>query len=193
MIVRHRQTEGDADPVRYLFDFNIAMTKQAPARTLRFPSLSDAVTESEHLLAVGYRQTGQWTLADCLAHCEIWLASTFRSPIATPLVSKPIFWVLRNTIGPGMLRKVIEQDAMDPGLPTAKSTTTSSASVSREADAAAIEKIRDTIDQFERHDGPFLTSAVFGPMDRQKADALHRIHLAHHLGYLIPNDDAASR
>lgn len=168
------------------------MPKQAPARILHFASLNDAVEESRKLLASGYRATGQWDLAACLEHCNTWLASSFEKPIATPLMMRPIFWIMRQTAGPKMLKKIIAQNSMAPGVPTAKETVFLGAATHNQADAAAVEKIRQTIERFENHDGKFLTSPVFGKLDRVKAEHLHRVHLAHHLGYLVPAESSHS-
>ena len=167
------------------------MPKTAPARRLEFQTLEQAVEEAEHLSQNGYDQTGRWNLANVCHHCEIWLASTFRNPIRPPLIGRPVLAVVRHTIGPGMLRRVLESGRMPSGSPTVPSTDPVAAKPPSEAsseanDASAIASLRKTIKAFDEHEGLILPSPLFGAMTRDQADQLHRIHLAHHLGYLVP-------
>ena len=167
-----------------------------PVRPLRFEHLSDAVTEAVYLDDVGYRQTGNWDLAGILRHCDRWLVATFEELVPTPWYTKPMLAVLRRTVGPKLLQRTIKEGLMPPGQPTVASTVPQASQAHDEQEFSsnrhqtlareAIESLRGTIERFEAHQGPMNVSPLLGPMTRQQADALHRIHLAHHLGYLVP-------
>jgi hypothetical protein len=53
-------------------------------------------------------------------------------------------------------------------------------------DAEAVAMLRRAVDRLVTHAGPFRESPLFGKLDRDTLVALHRIHTAHHLSFLIP-------
>ena len=161
-------------------------------RPLRFETWDDGVAELHSLIADGYRRSGNWTLAAVADHCRIWLEAAFERPVEmSKLMAIPMAVVgpiVRRTIGPKMLTKILDRNAMSAGLATVPATVRDDAEQYDAAeDAAAVECLTQTIERFKRHDGEILPSPLFGEMDRDSADHMHRIHLAHHLGFLIPN------
>ena len=157
----------------------MAVNKQ---RQLRFATLDEAVRDAENLLANGYERTGNWDLTQCCHH----LAVLMDYPIdGFPKFTFPLnlgCWLLRHTIAPARLRKVLESGVWPSGVPTDKRTVPNSGG----DDAEAVAKLKRAVKRLLDHKGPFQPSPLFGMLDKQTLVKLHRIHTAHHLSFLIP-------
>jgi len=46
--------------------------------------------------------------------------------------------------------------------------------------------LRDALVRYQRHTGPLFPHPLFGRMSRRAWDRLHRVHAAHHLGFIAP-------
>jgi hypothetical protein len=57
-------------------------------------------------------------------------------------------------------------------------------------EAAAVERFRQAIERLQRHQGQMHDSPFFGHLTPQEWRALHLIHCAHHLGFLMPKAGA---
>jgi len=88
-------------------------------RALTFDTLGAAVRDAEHLLAVGYEPAGKWDLAQVCNHLADWLRFAMDGFPTPPLLIRPMFWLLRNTIGPGELRRLIGGKPFPAGSPAA--------------------------------------------------------------------------
>ena len=107
----------------------------------------------------------------------------------TPTLARPLFWVMRRTIGPRKMRKVLAAGSVSAGVPTAPGTVPAPAA-NAAAEAAAVDRLRTAARRFLDHPGEYPPSPVFGPMTRDQCRGLHAIHCAHHLGFLEPAADA---
>lgn len=166
-------------------------SNKEPARSLKFDSLEDAVAEAERLLASGYEARGKWSLAQACGHCSQWLQFGIDGKYPVPLFLKPVFFVVSRISGQKMLRKIIDEGRMSAGMPTAPATVPLESKIGNAQrpapeDVAAVKELREVVERFNRHSGPIARSPVFGEMDKTTAQQLHRVHMAHHLGFLVP-------
>jgi hypothetical protein len=159
------------------------VTETRPARReLKFGSLDDVVRDTEDLLARGYDKVGNWSLAQCCGHLASWFRYQMEGFPPAPLLLRPVFWLIRNTVGPRMGRKMLAGGAMKPGMPTIPQSVPPDG----EGDAAAVAELRDTIRRWREHAGPLHRSPLFGGMSKDDWVKGHLIHCAHHLSFLIP-------
>ena len=155
---------------------------------LHFDRLEQSGPYAQALARSGYRMAGRWTLAQAADHCASWIhfAIDGNYPPPPPPM-RPVFWVISRTVGPVMLRRMIQADSMADGAPTVPSTVPPSDGEPHvERDAAAADRLFDAVNRLAGHDGPITRSPLFGPMDADTARHLHRIHTAHHLKFLVP-------
>jgi hypothetical protein len=154
----------------------------ATRRVLTFTALDDAVRDAEHLLAVGYERSGNWDLAQCCHH----LAAVMTYPIdGFPRMRFPLnvgTWLLRRTIAPGWLNKVLRSGVWPAGTPTDERTVPRAGG----DDAEAVACLRQAVARLLAHAGSFQPSPLFGMLDKETLVRLHRIHTAHHLSFLVP-------
>ena len=144
-------------------------------RLLSFERLSDAVAEAERLQSVGYQQAGRWDLSQILRHCSSLMAGSLDGfPIQTP---KLVQWLGRTLILPGMLRR--------RGLKPNGRTLPFLVHPTGDAEEA-IQEFRHLTRRLEEETGPMHPVPLCGPLSRDLWIEIHRIHTAHHLGFLIP-------
>jgi len=151
-------------------------------RILQFAALPDAVREAELLRDRGYDRAGQWSLAQCCGHLANWLSYPLDGFPPLPFALKPVFWVMRKTMANGMLDKVLKDEAMPAGSSTAPQSIPPPGGDDREA----VEAYRKAVDRWLAWDGPLKSSPVFGDQSKERLEHLHRVHAAHHLGFLVP-------
>jgi hypothetical protein len=152
----------------------------ATRRELKFDSLADVIRDAEMLLAKGYDKTGNWDLSQCCRHLAFWLTCPLDGFSTIPAPLRVLFWIVRNTTGPGQLRKIIKN-----GFPTGGPTDPRSTPPSDGNDAAAVAKIKQAAERFRDHAGPIIPSPIFGRMDKATAVKLQLVHCAHHLSFLV--------
>ena len=150
-------------------------------RTLTFATPDDAVRDAEHLLAVGYEKAGNWDLPQCLDHLTAWLTYPVDGFPRMPLLLRPVFALVRATLGRGMLTKYLRE-----GMPAGKPTIPQSVGVSGGDPAAALGRFRAAAERFAAHGGDYLPSPLFGPLTRDEALKVQLAHCAHHLSFLVP-------
>lgn len=156
----------------------------AERRKLRFATLDDAVRDAEHLLAAGYEKTGTWDLAQVCNHLAAWFHYQVDGFPRLPLLLRPVFWTIRNTIGGRIARKAFASGEMKPGLPTAPQSVYQPGG----DDAKAVAEFRDMVARWEAHTGTMHPSPIFGRMTKEQYRRGHLIHTAHHLSFLVPRD-----
>jgi hypothetical protein len=151
-------------------------------RTLKFASLDDAVADAEHLLAAGYDKAGQWSLGQCSGHIANWLGYAMDGFPRPPAPLRMLMWVLRHTVGPGALGRVMKSGEIKAGAPTMPQSVPAPNS----DDAAEVAKLKETVARANAFAGTPLPSPFFGPMDRDTWVRLNCVHAAHHLSFLTP-------
>jgi hypothetical protein len=157
-------------------------TAKLTRRTLTFATLDDVVRDTEHLLAVGYDRIGKWDLAQCCGHLAEWFRYQMDGYPKPPLLVRPVFWLIRNTVGKRLGRKMFAGGSMKTGLPTIPQSVPAPGG----DDAAGVARLRETIGRWKAHTGPLHASPLFGGMSREAWTKGHLIHCAHHLSFLVP-------
>ncbi|QDU24005.1 DUF1569 domain-containing protein [Urbifossiella limnaea] len=150
-------------------------------RALTFDTLGAAARDAEHLLAAGYDRAGSWDLAQCLDHLAAWLTYPVSGFPRMPLLLRPLFALVRATLGRGMLNKYLRE-----GMPAGKPTMPQSVGQPGGDPAAALGRFKAAAERFEAHAGDYLPSPLFGPLTRDEALKVQLAHAAHHLSFLVP-------
>lgn len=151
-------------------------------RTLKFDTLADAVRDAEALLATGYDKLGNWNLAQCCGHLAHWVSYPMDGFPKTPLLLRPVFWAIRNTLAPRMFRKAIAAGKTKAGIPTVPASVPPAGG----DDAAALAKLREVAQRWETFEGAIHPSPLFGKMAKKQWTSGHLMHAAHHLSFLVP-------
>jgi hypothetical protein len=146
----------------------------AAHRNLYFNSLDDALEELvslERLRAV--ETTGVWSYYQILTHLADYLESSMNNFSWMQPLS------MRRTIGRANFHKLKQAGKMDPGL-----ANPSTPKVREEGDEkAALQRLRRMIEEYRKFTGEHPEHPFYGLLTREDWDFLHRIHMAHHLGF----------
>ncbi len=148
----------------------------------------DEVLSDLHNLAGGYTQHGKWNLAQVCRHLNDWLRFPLDGFPRAPLPVACLLGLMRLTVGPSLLRKIIASGKMKDGSPTDPGTVYPTQQENSNANQLAVESVVGTINRFRAHTGPIVTSPLFGKMDKATAEQLQLVHFAHHLSWLSPRD-----
>ena len=160
------------------------MTKTASRRSLEFNDFAEVVADIESLHANGYDQLGDWNLGQVCGHAADWMRFPMEGFPRPAFPTRMMLAALKVTVGKRMIRKVLDTKEMPEGNPTLPETVHESAENEQESVEALCEAIR----QFEKSDGPFHASPLFGELTRDELIQLHLIHCAHHLSFLVPKN-----
>ena len=153
-------------------------------RTLSFATLDDVAVDAEHLLAGGYEPAGNWDLPQVCGHVAEWMRYGMDGFPRPPVPVRLLMWVARNTMGPKLFRKYLAEGAMPAGKPTMPQTVPAAGGDA----AAAVAKLRETVEKAKAFPGPPVPSPFFGPMTRDEWVRLNCVHAAHHLSFLVPTN-----
>ncbi|MBX3421847.1 MAG: DUF1569 domain-containing protein [Pirellulaceae bacterium] len=167
--------------------FNATRGDSPIRRKLQFDTLPEAVLEAERLLESGYEKTGNWDLTQCCNHITkvmLYPIDGFpRFPVHMQIATR----LMRYTIAPIMLKRILSTNRWPAGVPT----DTQSLPVETGRDRPAVEQFKLAVTRLLTFDGPWQTSPLFGLLEKEQLVHLHRIHTAHHLGFLVPKPDQA--
>ena len=153
-------------------------------RRLNFQSFDQARAEVDRLQAQPYERCGNWDLyqmcdhlSDAMERCVSPAGFGFGMPwpvqaLARTTVLPVVFWTGRIPAG----TKVPEHRIPEP-------TGDGQRSVAR---------FDQSTRQFESHAGAFAPHPFFGRLAGEKWRRVHLIHIAHHLGFLVPSGDTAA-
>lgn len=158
---------------------------QLNLRKLEFKSLQDAVDEASRLMQGGYRQVGNWNLAQILGHCSDWMRFPMDGYPPSKFPLSLIFGMVRVTCGKAMYRKVIREQGFKPGGPTMPATVKSKDTAS---DREAFEEFVSVVQRFQKLGDPLHPSPLFGKLTYEEHQQLQIVHLQHHLRFLNPVD-----
>ncbi len=151
-------------------------------RRLSFKTLEEAVEDAEFLLQSGYFKTGNWDLSQCCRH----LARVMQYPIDGfpdfPLPMRVAMLVLRYSVAPGLLKRMLAAELWPERIPTDKDSVPKADS----EDLQGIAEFRVAVNRLLTFNGPLYPSPLLGMLDKPTLIRLHRIHSAHHLGFLVP-------
>jgi hypothetical protein len=150
-------------------------------RDLRFADLAEVLRDAEALHSVGHVQAaGRWNLAQVCGHLADWLSFPLDGFPRQPVGVRLLLWLLRHTIGPRELRRLLATGRMSAGRPTLRETVPPPGG----DEAAALERLARAVARFEAHTGPLHPSPLFGELSREQWRQLQLIHCGHHLSFL---------
>jgi Protein of unknown function (DUF1569) len=148
-----------------------------PQRQLQFNDFAEVRAELARLRAGGYQKLGQWDLAQTCDHLAYFIQGSLDGhPYKVP-------WLLKVLFGRLVLRRILNQRRMKPGVPTPQKPLPAAGG----DEAAAVGRLEQILDRFEAHSGEMHASPFFGYLTPQQWRDLHLIHCDHHLGFLEPN------
>ncbi len=153
-------------------------------RILQFASLEEAVADAESLLKTGYVKTGNWDLSQCCDHMTRVMLYPMDGFPQFPIHLRVATFILRFTIAPMMLKKMLRSNKWPERVPTDQQ----SIPARTELDALSAQKFRSAVSRLLEYNGPWKTSPLFGLLPKETLVHLHRIHCAHHLGFLVPEN-----
>lgn len=148
---------------------------KATRRSLTFASL-DRVMPDVDLLLEGHRTVGDWSLGQICNHLTTTLTWTVEGyPKLAP-------WIVRKTVGPLVLRRILETGRFPDGLklPT---RYLPKAGLDTRAEAEAL---RSALWHFAGHPGPLSDHPMAGQISRTDWERFHCIHCARHLSFVLP-------
>jgi Protein of unknown function (DUF1569) len=151
-------------------------------RKLDFNSFDEVLADAERLLQSGYEKAGNWDLAQVCGHLAEWLRFPLDGYPSVPLLIAPMIWAVRKLAGRKMRDRILNSGRFQTGGRTLPQTVPPPGG----DEAAAVAQLRQTIERFKRHDGPFHPSTLYGQMTRDEWTRLNLIHCAHHLSFLVP-------
>lgn len=157
-------------------------------RPLKFQSFDDLFAEIDRLIELGYVSQGNWNLAQTCGHLENWMRYPVDGFPVPPIWLRPIFWMMKVTIGQRMKRKILAE-GFKGGVPTAPESVPS---LDAQSDQQAASQFRETANRVLAHQGNLNPSPLFGPMDLETLKTVTLLHAEHHLGYLVPKDEGTA-
>ena len=166
------------------------MVKPEPKkRKLKFNDCDTVLSDARSLMEHGYISNGNWTLGQTCCHLAEWMRYPLDGFPQPPIFMRPIFWIMKHTVAPGMKRRIMAE-GFKGGMPTAPESVPKPAETS---DEQGLVKLQKTINRVQAYDGELVPSPLFGPMDKQMLLKVSLLHAEHHLGYLEPHRSSTER
>jgi hypothetical protein len=150
-------------------------------RKMAFASLDEVVADAENLLAKGYEKVGNWDLAQVAGHLAEWMRFPVEGFPKAPLLIRPVLWLVRITAGRRMRENILAT-----GFPAGGRTMPETVPPPGGDPAAAVARLRQSVERLKAFTGPIVPSPLFGAMTKDEAVRLQLAHSAHHLSFLIP-------
>src|SRR5947209_2910447 len=125
-------------------------------RKLTFASLDDVVRDAENLQVKGYDKAGNWNLAQVCTHLAEWLRFPIDGFPKVPLLLRPMFWLMRATIGKKVRRKILAN-----GFSAGGRTMPQTVAAPGGDPATAVAKLKEVAGRFTAHAGPIYASPLF--------------------------------
>lgn len=158
-------------------DPNSAVSRRlhdASPRVLRFGEIPEVIPEVRRLVPA-HRTLGNWTLGQICKH----LADSFTG-------SMDGFDLRNHRIKRLFLKRRMLEVALTNGIPrnyTVDPKITPPAGIELDCGLAELEH---SVSRYLRHHGKLAAHPLFGKMPREVWDAVHCVHCAHHLSFVIP-------
>lgn len=156
-------------------------------RELSFGTLDAAVADARHLLVAGYTRAGNWSLGQACGHLALFVRLPIDGVPPLPLGIKVVGFLVRNTIGPGLKRKMLATGKIPAGRPAIRETVLPADA----DDTANLTEFETQIERLRKFTGVPHPSPLLGPITNGELVRLTCIHAALHLGFLVPNDTLA--
>lgn len=142
-------------------------------RSLAFATLHEVMPDVDRLLA-GYRSGGNWTLGQVCNHLARVLVFTIEgSPEHGP-------HVLEERARLIMTRRLLSSGVMAEGLDVPGSPLPGPGL----DDRVEAQSLRQAIDRFLRHPGPFAAHPLLGAFQLDQVHRFQCVHCAHHLSHI---------
>jgi hypothetical protein len=148
-------------------------------RELRFKTLDDARGELALLEKGPVATLGNWSYFQILTHCAGALEGTMKG------LEREFSWWKRHVSGPLAARKVMAQGYIPAGVISIQNSMTERVEGDEKA---ALARLREAMDAFEKFEGPFSEHPRFGPLNKRQWIHFHAMHLANHLGFVKTTD-----
>jgi hypothetical protein len=144
------------------------MTAHAPSTT----TLAEALARIEAVAEHGIEASEGWPLPRVIEHC----AQSIEFSMDGFPALKPR--LLRATIGRLVARRFIARGALrhDLGAPIPSAPPLEETRVE-----AALARLREAIDRFERRPEPLSPHFIFGELSKSQYEQLHALHIVDHL------------
>ena len=149
---------------------------------LSFDNFEQVEQRLQHLLDAGYRQQGNWNLAQTASHLNDWLIYPITGYPKPALPTRMVLGILKITSGRRLLKKTLASGFRSGGATLIETVYEKDAL----SDSAAVEQYRKSIDRFRCHNGNLKPSPLFGHMTPQDMLQLQLAHAGHHLSFLVP-------
>jgi hypothetical protein len=151
-------------------------------RRLDFRSWDELLADAERLACRGYDRAGTWSLAQALDHVGAGLRVALTGP------TKRLPWMMRMSARSFALPMMRACRWIPAGIPA---PTWWQPQVPADADdATAVVRFRAEVEAFLAHAGPYHPHPAFDRIGRESYEDLMLIHASHHLGFLVPRDEA---
>ena len=134
-------------------------------RVLVLSTYDELLAEIDRLHRQGYRRVGQWSLGQNCSHLS---------------------YYFRRILGRPMLKRFLTSQSMGKG---GGRTIPASVPPPDTNDEDAVAEARTLISQLNNPTRDLFPSPLFGKLTPDQWRQLHLIHAAHHLSFLIPNED----
>lgn len=149
-------------------------------RRLDFRSGEEVIDEIDRLSHGGYSKLKRWDLTQICEH----LTKTMEGEMNGLGFRLPR--ILRSTVGDWLTRRVLANRVM-PSVPTLPSLRPSSGS--HGDDLVVIQRCIDSIKKSEQFEGSLDDYPFVDGLTHYQWRQFMWIHAAHHLGFLVPDDD----
>ena len=154
-------------------------------RIIDLETIDGVITEVDCLLATGYTQAGNWSLAQVCEHCGFLLEGALEGGMLKlmPLPMRMVTFIVRPLFGGMLLNKFLKQRGFSEGLTIPKSLVPIAPSGE---DQVQVTQLKGLLLRFKTHDGILYPSPLFGRLTKERWEQLQIVHCSHHLGFLIP-------
>lgn len=151
-------------------------------RRLDFRSWEALLADADRLARGGYDRAGAWSLAQVLDHVGAGLR------VAVGGSTRRLPWVMRMSARSFALPLLRAFRWIPAGIPAPRWWQPQ---VPADADdAAAVARFRAEVESFRAHAGAYHPHPAFDRIDRRSYEDLMLIHASHHLGFLLPREEA---
>ena len=150
-------------------------------RNLNFEHLDAAVNECRSLLSTGYMKTGEWSLGQICCHMRRTIEANMNGyPNWMTILGYPLRPILRRLALPKLLAGKSPKGIKTAGMFVPPADLN---------DAEEVEAFAKCVEQFLASNNPLHPHPGFEEMDRDGFNHFHAAHSAHHLSFLIPNEN----
>jgi hypothetical protein len=148
-------------------------------RQLSFACLDEVMPEVESLLG-GYDAVGQWSLGQICKHLSLTLTLIVDRAPDNPSANSP-----EDPRFARIRERFFRAGRFPDGVPAPIAEVLPCGDLDDRAEAEALQ---DALVRFQSAAGPFARHPFLGTMTKEEWIQFHRLHAAHHLGFVVPSD-----